>query len=255
MRKKVNRRVLLNVLGTILVILSVALFIVAMLFRDPVFVSHYEDLMRRLAEFEYAVASLPYKWQFLLAIFSIFLLKAIVPIPIPISALCLISGMALPMPMAILVNIMGFWILITVKYIWGKHLGGGWIHKFLMRYEDVNKILNADRKANALLLVVFRLVPSFPVSTISKLYGAMKYDYVRFVLLSLVGYIPKLISYSVIGRNVYNPFSMAFMLPIVLVLLLSGISLFAINGLIQFYNKKLKNKEKAQLLENEERMF
>ena len=243
LRKKINRKALLNACGTILLILSIALFVVALLFRDPFFLAHYEDVMRRLAEFEYAVATLPYKWQILAAVFAIFLLKSIVPIPIPISAVCLISGMALPMPMAIFVNMCGFFILATVKYFWGKHLGGGWVHKFLLRNEDLKKVLNADHKINAVLLFVFRLVPSFPVSTISKLYGAMHYDYGRFLLLSTLGYLPKLISYSVIGKNVYNPFSMAFMLPICLTLLLSGMAMFAINGILQFVNKTIKNKE------------
>lgn len=246
MRKKLHRRAALNVSGAVLLILAVALFFVALLFQDPVFISHYEDALRRLAEFEYAVASLPYKWQFFLAIFSIFLLKAIVPIPIPISAVCLISGMALPMPLAILVNIIGFGILATVKYFWGKHLGGGWVHKFLTRNDELKKVLNADRKSNAILLIAFRLVPSFPVSTISKLYGAMKYDYGRFLLYSVLGYLPKLLSYSVIGKNVYNPFSMAFMLPIVLLFLISGLAMFAINGIIQFINKTFKNKESKE---------
>ena len=251
MHKKSKRAALLNIGGFLALALAVALFFVALLFQDPVFLSHYEDVMRRLAEFEYAVASLPYKWQILLAVFAIFLLKSIVPIPIPISAVCLISGMALPMPMALLVNSIGFFILITIKYYWGKHLGGGWLHKFLSRKEEMKKMLNADRKTNAILLVLFRLVPSFPVSTISKLYGAMHYDFKRFWWLSIAGYFPKLISYSIIGRNVYNPFSMAFMLPIIIILLLSGIALFAINAVIEIFNKTIKNKEKNQIPKEE----
>lgn len=46
-----------------------------------------------------------------------------------------------------------------------------------------------------------------------------------------------------IGRNVFNPFSMAFILPFVILFTISGLSLFGINKLIEFYNSNFKNKD------------
>lgn len=239
---KVNRKKLLNILGGILLILAVVLFCVALLFQDPTFVEHYDEIMNRLSEFEYAVATLPYRGLVIVAILLIYLSKSV--FPMPISAICVIAGMAFPTPYAVLINIVGFSLLCIIKYFWGKHIGGGLVHKLLLKNEDIEHILEkADDKAKGGLLVGFRLVPSFPINTISQVYGAMGYDLKTYLLLSVVGFLPKLISYSFIGRNVYNPFSMAFILPFVILFTISGLSLFGVNQMIDIYNNNFKNKE------------
>ena len=237
---KVNRKKLLNILGGILLILAVVLFCVALLFQDPTFVEHYDEIMNRLSEFEYAVATLPYRGLVIVAILLIYLSKSV--FPIPISAICVIAGMAFPMPYAVLINIVGFSLLCVIKYFWGKHIGGGLVHKLLLKNEDTERILEkADNKAKGGLLVGFRMVPSFPINTISQVYGAMGYDLKTYLLLSVAGFLPKLISYSFIGRNVYNPFSMAFILPFVILFTISGLSLFGVNQMIDIYNNNFKN--------------
>lgn len=237
---KVNRKKLLNILGGILLILAVVLFCVALLFQEPTFVEHYDEIMNRLAEFEYAVATLPYRGLVIVAILLIYLSKSV--FPMPISAICVIAGMAFPMPYAVLINIVGFSLLCVIKYFWGKHIGGGLVHKLLLKNEDIERILEkADDKAKGGLLVGFRMVPSFPINTISQVYGAMGYDLKTYLLLSVAGFLPKLISYSFIGRNVYNPFSMAFILPFVILFTISGLSLFGVNQMIDIYNNNFKN--------------
>lgn len=228
-----------------LLILAVVLFCLALLFQDPTFVAHYDDIMNRLAEFEYAVATLPYRGLVIVAILLIYLSKSV--FPLPISAICVIAGMAFPTPYAVLINIVGFSLLCIIKYFWGKHIGGGLIHKLLLKNEDIERILEkADNKAKGGLLVGFRLVPSFPINTISQVYGAMGYDLKTYLLLSVAGFFPKLVSYSFIGRNVYDPFSMAFIMPFVILFTISGLSLFGVNQMVEIYINNFKNKESKE---------
>ncbi len=227
-----------------LLVLAVVLFCVALLFQDPTFVAHYDEIMNWLAEFEYAVATLPYRGLVIVAILLIYLSKSV--FPLPISAICVIAGMAFPTPYAVLINIVGFSLLCVIKYFWGKHIGGGLIHKLLLKNEDIERILEkADDKAKGGLLVGFRLVPSFPINTISQVYGAMGYDLKNYWLLSVAGFLPKLVSYSFIGRNVYNPFSMAFIMPFVILFTISGLSLFGVNQMVD-YISNFKNKESKE---------
>lgn len=90
---------------------------------------------------------------------------------------------------------------------------------------------------NMWMLLALRLVPGFPISGVSKVYGSMKFPYWKFILLSSVGFAPKLISYTFIGTNVYDPLSPAFLVPIITLLIISGISLLSIN-LIWFFVEK-----------------
>ena len=166
-------------------------------------------------------------------------------IPLPITAVCVIAGMVFPTPIAVAVNFAGMTLLMTIKFYWGKHLGGGTIHKILTRYDNVRRMMESGKRSTDWILVLFRLVPYFPINSISQLYGALEYDYWKFILLSLLGFTPKIISYSMIGRHVYNPFSLAFMLPIVIIFTISGVSILAVNKFIDIVANN-KNKKTAE---------
>ena len=68
----------------------------------------------------------------------------------------------------------------------------------------------------------------------------MEYDYYKYIFLSVLGFLPRIISYSMVGRHVYNPFSLAFMLPLVIIFMISGFAIIGVNGFIEIYNKRIK---------------
>ena len=89
-----------------------------------------------------------------------------------------------------------------------------------------------------------------PVNSISGIYGSLRFDYWRFILLSVIGYMPKIISYTFVGRNVYDPLSPEFIVPIMIIAFASGISLVCVNGLWRSIENtvrkaKIKMKNKA----------
>ncbi|MGN1102178.1 MAG: hypothetical protein ACI4RG_08305, partial [Huintestinicola sp.] len=59
--------------------------------------------------------------------------------------------------------------------------------------------------------------------------------------LSLLGYSPLIISYTFIGRNVFNPLSTAFLLPLILLFLLIAVSMLAISKIMQIQSRRRKN--------------
>ena len=238
--RELTRRKLLNILACVLLILAVALLVLTFLMQINDVSSAYDEVLERLAEFEAAVASIPSKW---LVILVIYIGKVL--IPLPITAVCVIAGMVFPTPIAVAVNFAGMTLLMTIKFYWGKHLGGGTIHKILTRYDNVRRMMESGKRSTDWILVLFRLVPYFPINSISQLYGALEYDYWKFILLSLLGFTPKIISYSMIGRHVYNPFSLAFMLPIVIIFTISGVSILAVNKFIDIVANN-KNKKTAE---------
>lgn len=236
--RTLNRKLLLNFLGVLLIILGFALLALTLLMQIQQFSLRYDAFLQMLSDFDDAVANLPHKWLIVVAILLIYVAKALMPIPT--SAVCVIAGMVFPTPLAVLINILGFFGLTTVKYAWGRHLGSGIIYKLLCRYENIQRVLESDTSAKDVLLVGFRMVPVVPINTISQIYGAMDFSYVRYIILSLLGFLPRIISYAMVGRHVYNPFSLAFMLPLVIMFELSGAAIIAINAFIEFYNNKIK---------------
>ena len=106
-------------------------------------------------------------------------------------------------------------------------------------------MISKDDNGNPWLLVVFRLIPTFPINSISSIYGSLEFNRVKYLLLSIAGFLPKLISYTIIGRNAFEPMSQAFILPIVVLLMFTGISMIGINELAELINKKINSSEIA----------
>ena len=237
-RRTMNRKRLLNFVGVLLIIIALALLALTMLMQVQQFAVRYDSFLQMLADFEDSVAAIPDKGVVILAILLLYLAKSV--IPIPTSAVCVIAGMVFQTPLAVIINVAGYIGLITIKYFWGKRLGSGFIYKALCKYENIERILTSDAAAKDGLLAAFRVIPVCPINTISQIYGAMDYDYYKYIFLSVLGFLPRIISYSMVGRHVYNPFSLAFMLPLVIIFMISGFAIIGVNGFIEIYNKRIK---------------
>lgn len=236
--KSLTRSKLLNLCGLLLIAVGFVLLALTMLMQVQQFAVRYAKFLEMLDSLDNAIAAIPNKGLIVIAIMLLYLAKSL--LPIPISAVCVVAGMAFQTEFAVTVNIAGFVLLCTIKFFWGKHLGRGFVYKFLCRYDNVRKILESDTASKDGLLVGLRLVPSFPINTVSQLYGAMGYGYYKYIFLSILGFLPKIISYSMVGRHVFDPFSYAFMVPLVIIFVLSGIAMIGINLFVDFANGKGK---------------
>lgn len=239
-QKKRFRYRLLNAASYILTALAILLLLASLLMNIPKVQEWYETFQQELINFEYAVASIPYKWVIPFVIILLFMIKLFFP-PLPMSAICFISGMVFHVPWAILLNLLGYGSLLSVKYWYGRNRGGGNVHKILRLHKTVRSVVEFGGNGNPFLLFIFRIVPGLPTNSVSQVYGAMKYPYWKFLLVSLMGFFPRLVSYTVIGRNIYRPLSVAFIMPIVILLLISGVSVFIFGQILQIIDRsKLK---------------
>lgn len=242
--KEFTRRKLLNLCAYLLLIVAVVLVVLTLLMHIRSVQRWYAQFQFTLVEFERAVASIPYRWLIPLVIELLFLIKAWIPV-IPVSAISVISGMVFSIPVAFVLNVGGIVILMSARYLVGMRIGPSNIQKVLRRYPAVREILEAKGALSPVLLFVFRLVPSFPINTISQLYGSMEYEYWKYILISLSGFAPKLLSYTFIGRNVYDPLSWSFILPIVILLVLSGFSILLLNWSLELIEQRRKRGGKS----------
>lgn len=247
MRKKFHKKPdLMTVSGYALILLSVGLIILLSLFKLPQLSAWYDEYQLYLTNLEMRIAALDGKWIIILSIFSLFSLKALLPVPIfPVSFVCVISRIVFSPTTSITINIAGLVLIFTIRYYIGtrkKTLP----YKILKSYEEIWKFLEHDGSGNPWLLFGCRLTPLFPINTVSNIYGSMKYEFKNYLLISVLGFLPKIISYSIIGRNAFNPFSASFLVPIIISSLLSGVGLLVTRRIILIIRKKgeedVKNK-------------
>jgi len=222
----------MNLIGIILIIAGTVLLILALLFSSEKFTGKINAIQEKLDAFDNYIATLPDKWLILVAIFLLFCAKAFLPIPIP--TICLISGIVFRSEISFLINIIGISLLMTIKFFWGKRFGAGAVSKLYKKNEAItNALATKEGRGNPWLLFGLRIVPYAPLNMVSQIYGSMNCEYDKFMMISLLGFMPKLLSYTLIGQNMFNPFSLAFILPIVILLMLSGLSLIVFNLILE----------------------
>lgn len=219
---------MLNLAGVILLAASVALIIWSRLIKLGTLQIRYAEIQNYLYEIQLSVASLDNKWLIVIIIEVFFMLKSI--IPLPISFIFVISGMVFPYGYAVLINALGMLLLVIIKYLWGFKFGTGKIDKKLLNNNTVQKVINKNYSKGAILFIC-RLIPWLPVNKISQMYGALKYPFDKYIYISIIGFTPRLLFYSVIGRNAYDPFSTKFLLPLTLLFAIAGISLLTLNAI------------------------
>jgi len=235
--KQKRRHSLVNTIGVFLLIIS-GLLIVLLFYRNSKPLQDiYWQYWQRLRELEIYVLELRNVWLIVLAVLLLYILKS-VSVPVPLWLMVVTSGAVLPMYITYAVNIAGMVLLVSLRYLWGRRLGGGQVGRLLELNRDIRSFLEKDdSKSKPWLLFVFRAVPSFPLNPVSQLYGAMGFDYVDYVLISLLGFLPSLITYTMVGKNAFDPLAFPFLIPLIIIFTLSGISIIGINMAL----KKIRN--------------
>ncbi len=171
-----------------------------------------------------------------------FFIKTIIGF-IPFSVLFIGTGLVFSPPIAVAINVIGYSMLIGIKFLWGRKFGGGGLHKLLLKSESLTDFMDFHGKGNKWMLVVLRFVPVAPVGTVSRAYGATDMRIVPFIILSVIGFLPRLITWSIIGCNVFDPFTPSFLIPIIILMIISGISLLLLDILFKLIRKDEKNEK------------
>lgn len=203
----------------------------------------YQSFMEK---FEGRVSELPNKFLICICILLLFSIKSIIVL-IPATMTCMVTALIFPFEIAIIINILGYILIFTAKYHWGRYIDAGYIHHLVKHSKFLYKYIQDEEggyaTGNPLLLFILRLVPTVPINPISAMYGHMGYDYWKFLLLSMLGASLKIVSFTALGSNIGNPFSTAFIIPLILILFVSGVSMVALSIVL---NRREKREEKKK---------
>ncbi len=225
---------MIDIAGVVMLAVAVLLLLLTQYGDLSLIELRYAQILSKLYDFQLAVASLDNKWLIVIIIEILFMLKSV--LPIPLSFIFVISGMVFPYSHAVVINAIGMALLMAIKYMWGVKFKLGKLDKKLVSSAIIKKTFRTKYGKGAVLLLT-RLLPWTPTNKISQIYGAMQYAFDRYLILSLIAFTPKILAYSKIGRTIYNPISVEFLTPVIILFSISGISLL-IFGTIFFRGEK-----------------
>ncbi len=161
----------------------------------------------------------------------------------PVACICLACGVVFEWYIAIAINAVGISIAFTAKYYWGKRFGAGNAEKIISKNQTIYRYVTEHKIGSPVVLFLLRFLPLMPLNKVSTLYGTTDMKLWKFLLISLAGYGHKLITYTIIGYNVFDPASTSFILPIIILSFLSGLVLLLVGeGIGMKSNKRNNNK-------------
>ena len=233
----------MNAAGFALLISAAAVSVVVYLLRYDQLWLWYKVYQEKLLEIEQFIQSLGISWKFVLAMLIVFLVRTFIPF-LAVSAICVLTGAVLPSYWALIVNFLGIIIMMSIKYFEGMKFGSGNAWKIISKNERARKIIESSGKVNKALLFALRLIPGFPLGSVSRIYGSLRFPYWQFILLSAAGFAPKLLSYTFMGTNVFDPLSSAFLVPLMIALTISGASLLCVNLIWILVEKSVSSSKK-----------
>jgi len=233
--KRIN--LLLGAAGLGCILLALACFALLLSLRvDGLWgwYAHYQEILREAEDYIRAIRP---RWLFAAAILAAFTFWSFVPL-FSLTTLCLMSGVILPVYMVLPLNAVGLSITFCLPYWRGHRYGVGKAWRFILKNTPARRLLERDSARNPWLLLALRLVPGFPVNSVSRIYGEKHYPPRNYIALSLFGFAPRLFSSTFIGSNMFDPLSAAFLTPLILILLVSGLSLLFVNTIWAFIDSR-----------------
>lgn len=233
----------MNAAGFALLISAAVVSVVVYLLRYDQLWLWYKVYQEKLLEAGQFIQSLGISWKFVLAMLIVFLVRTFIPF-LAVSAICVLTGAVLPSYWALIVNFLGIIIMMSIKYFEGMKFGSGNAWKIISKNERARKIIESSGKVNKALLFALRLIPGFPLGSVSRIYGSLRFPYWQFILLSAAGFAPKLLSYTFMGTNVFDPLSSAFLVPLMIALTISGASLLCVNLIWLLVEKSVSSSKK-----------
>ncbi len=244
---------LFRLLGVVSFITAAALLAIVIVMQIDSVQARYRQYLDIISNFENVVAALGNRWLIIIVIFLLYILRSLTPI-YPYPALYIITAMVFPPMESLVIDTLGMAFTVAFRYYTGIQMGEGWMNAVLHRHPAINRAFTTEGKSDPWVLFALRFVPIFPFNTVSQLYGSFEYPFLKYFIISMVAYSYKLISYTFIGNNVYDPLSGRFYIPLIVLFVVSGISFFlmqAIMGLTFKFSKKNKSATQKGNTENE----
>ncbi|MCM1543762.1 MAG: VTT domain-containing protein [Ruminococcus sp.] len=136
-------------------------------------------------------------------ILGVYLVKSVLFV-IPASLIYISVGMAFSSWQAILINLAGIIIEVAVTYFLGVFLGGDYVNNLLSKSKGGKKILDMEMNNNFPVLLGIRFLPVFPIDFVSLFWGASHCKFVRYFFASVIGIMPRVILFTILGDGIYD---------------------------------------------------
>ena len=169
-------------------------------------------------------------------IMGVYFVKSFVFV-VPASLIYIAVGMAFETWQALIINAVGIAIEVICTYYLGKFLGKDAVTKKLSGNKAGKKLLNMKSKNKNLMIFIARFT-GVPIDFTSLFMGAFDFRFLPYLIMSLLGLLPRVFVLTVIGDGFYDLIPMKYIIIAVIVSIPVGLAAFLI--------KKITDKRKTE---------
>lgn len=168
------------------------------------------------------------------AIIGLYLLKSF-SFFFPLAVLYVSTGIIFPFYWAVLVNLAGVGVCFSLPYTLGRFAGKGFVDILMSKYPKAERIKQLNINNQLFSSFFLRVISVLPGDVVSLFLGAMGVSYAKYLLGSVAGVFPSLLAVTIMGTNINNPTSPAFIFGLAAKILITAAS----SWLYRRYTKKV----------------
>ena len=135
------------------------------------------------------------------------------------------NGILFPLPAAILLNVLGAAVMVSLPYWLGRRLGGDVVGRIVEKYPKAAAFRQLQTGHELLFSFIARAVNILPSDIVSLYMGAMGISYRKYLSGSILGMLQSQITFPIMGMNIANPGSPAFLWSIGIQAAVSAVSI------------------------------
>ena len=139
-------------------------------------------------------------WLAAIVMLALFALKSL-SIVIYSGLLYAANGILFPLPVAIVLNLIGTVIMVSLPYLIGRRTGASAVDEIRAKYPKAEAIRNLRAKNDFLFSFLVRMA-RLPSDVASLYMGAVHVEYKKYLLGSLLGMLPHTITYPIMGMSI-----------------------------------------------------
>lgn len=173
----------------------------------------------------------------IITIFGVYIVKSVMFI-IPASLIYISVGMAFSPFQAILINLIGIVIEVTITYFLGLFLGGDYVNALLAKSKGGRKVLELDINNRFPILLGIRALPVFPIDFLSLFWGAAKCNFAKYFLASVIGIMPRVILFTILGDGIYDYIPIHLIIKLVIFAIPIGVVIYLTRHFIKLHKEE-----------------
>lgn len=141
-----------------------------------------------------------------------------------------VDGILFPLPAAILVNIIGTAVMASLPYWIGRKSGQKLLIQLCEKYPKLAMLRDLPNQNEFFASFLIRILGCLPLDVVSMYLGASGVRYHRYVFGTILGLLPTMIAYTVMGMSSDDITSLAFLISACceIVLVISSVIMFFI---------------------------